>query len=106
MSMTVRGVNDSIIGQVLGALRTYEGQHPDARIEAYRQNSVSIRVRIIDPDFSGVSRAERHDIVWRFLEELPEDVQSQLSLLLLLTPDETQMSIANFEFDHPIPSSL
>ena len=29
-----------------------------------------------------------------------------LTLLLLLTPDETQMSIANFEFDHPIPSSL
>jgi hypothetical protein len=91
---------------VLQALRDYENQHPDAQIEAYRQNSVSIRVRIIDPDFAGISRAERHEIVWRFLEPLPDDVQSQMSLLILLTPEELPTSIANLEFDNPIPSSL
>jgi stress-induced morphogen len=75
-------------------------------IEVYRQNSVSLRVRIVDPDFAGVSRADRHEIVWRYLEKLPESVQSQVSLLLALTPDETKVSFANYEFDHPIPSSL
>jgi hypothetical protein len=83
-----------------------EDQHPRAQIEAYRQNSVSIRVRIIDPDFAGISRAERHEIVWRFLETLSDDVQSQMSLLILLTPEELPTSIANLEFDNPIPSSL
>ncbi len=34
--------------------------------------SVAIRVRIIDPDFRGVSRAERHEAIWRVLEDLPD----------------------------------
>ena|SRR5207249_1112699 len=105
MPVTLRGPSDSFTTEVLDALRNYESQHPDAQVEAYRRSSVSIHVRIVDPDFSGVSRAERHEIVWRFLEELPEEVQSQVSLLLLLTPEETKMSFANVEFDNPVPSS-
>ncbi len=106
MSVSLRGKNDNSIGQVLQALGKYGAQHPDAQIEAYRQNSVSIRVRIVDPDFAGIGRAERHEIIWRLLEGLPEEVQSQISLLLPLTPEETKLSFANFEFDNPIPSSL
>jgi stress-induced morphogen len=106
MPIAVRGKGDSFTDQVVDALESYESQHPGAEIEAYRRNSVSIRVRIVDPDFSGISRAERHEIVWRFLEKLPEEVQSQVSLLLLLTPEETKSSIANSEFENPIPSSL
>ena len=106
MATSLRGQGDGAVEQVVDALRVYENQHPGARIEVYRQNSVSIRVRIVDPDFSAVSRADRHEIIWRFLETLPESVQSQVSLLLALTPDETTMSFANFEFDHPIPSNL
>ena len=39
-------------------------------------------------------------------QEFPEDVQSDISLLLLLTPDETKASMVNFEFDDPLPSRL
>ena len=106
MPITVRGKSDNILDQVLAPLGKYEGQHPAAQIEAYRQNSVSLRVRVVDPDFAGISRADRHEIIWRFLEELPEEVQSQMSLLILLTPEETGKSLANLEFDHPIPSRL
>ncbi|MEO6810377.1 MAG: hypothetical protein ABI353_14775, partial [Isosphaeraceae bacterium] len=103
MSISLRGTSDNIVALVLQALRGYKDQHPHARIDAYRQNSVSIRVRIIDPDFAGVRRAERHEILWRFLELLPDDVQSQMSLLILLTPEELPMSFANLEFDNPVP---
>jgi stress-induced morphogen len=106
MSIAVRGTGDSFTDQVLDALGNYESLHPGAEIEVYRRNSVSIRVRIVDPEFLGISRSERHEIVWRFLEKLPEEVQSQVSLLLLLTPEETKTSFANLEFDNPIPSSL
>jgi stress-induced morphogen len=106
MPIMVRGNSDNNLDQVLVALGKYEGQHPAALIEVYRQNSVSIRVRVVDPDFAGISRADRHEIIWRFLEELPEEVQSQISLLILLTPEEAGKSLANLEFDHPIPSRL
>lgn len=106
MSIAVRGRRDDSTDQVLDALGNYENQHAGAEIEAYRQNPFSVRVRIIDPDFAGIPRAERHETVWSFLASLPEEVQSQVSLLILLTPEETARSLANFEFDHPIPSSL
>ncbi len=106
MSIRVRGASDGDIDHVVRALERHQAQHPHAEIEVYRQNSVSIRLRIVNPEFSGVNRAERHDIIWRVLEGLPEEVQSQLSLLLPLTPEETSTSVANFEFDNPIPSSL
>jgi hypothetical protein len=105
MPITLRGASDDSIDQVLRGLGGYEAQHPNAQIEVYRRSSVSIRVRIVDPDFAGISRSDRHEIVWRFLEPLPEDVQSQVSLLILLTPEETATSLANFEFEHPVPSS-
>jgi stress-induced morphogen len=104
MAGKVRGTTDDTLDQVLRALGPYESQHPKADVEVYRQNSASIRVRIVDPDFSGISRADRHDAVWRFLERLPEEAQSQISLLLLLTPEETKLSFANVEFDNPAPS--
>jgi hypothetical protein len=43
---------------------------------------------------------------WQYLGELPEEVQSDISTVLLLTPDETKKSFANFEFDDPIASKL
>ena len=36
---------------------------------------------------------------------LPDEVQSDLSTVILLTPEETGMSFANFEFEDPVPSS-
>ncbi len=97
---------DDRLQAIADALAQYEVQHPNAHVEVYRQNSVSIRVRIVDPDFAGISKADRHDAVWAFLQDLPEEQQAEISVLLLLVPDEVQMSFANYEFDNPIPSRL
>jgi stress-induced morphogen len=84
----------------------YKPSHSSAQIDSYRQNSASIRIRIIDPSFKGADRGARHDQVWGLLEHLPEDVQSQITVLLLLTPEEAKTSIANMDFNNPIPSRL
>ena len=105
--VTIRGKNiDDRLQAIADALEQYEDRHPNARVEVYRQNSVSVRVRIVDTDFAGVSKADRHDTVWAFLQDLPEEQQAEISLLLLLLPDETKMSFANDEFDNPVPSRL
>ena len=103
MSVSIRGKTDSAVDLLLQALATYEEAHPQARIEAYRQNSYTIRARIIDPDFKDVSRTDRHEIAWQFIENLPEDILSQMDLLVLLTLEEGATSFANAEFDHPQP---
>lgn len=103
-STVVKG--DESVGRVVAALAGYRKHHPTAQVEVKRQNSVSIRARIIDPDFEGIGRAKRHETVWRFIEILSEEDQSQMTMLLLLTPEEKAMSLANLDFDNPIPSSL
>ena len=106
MPLEVRGRSDDYLNAVMQSLKKYEAQHPRAEIAGYRQNSVSIRIRIVDPDFANVSKTDRHNAVWRVLDELPEEIQSHLSTILLLTPEEKKMSFANCEFDDPIPSNL
>ena len=106
MPLKIRGRSDKNLKSIIQELGKYESEHPHANIEAYRQNSVSIRVRIIDPDFAGIEKADRHNTVWQILEKLPENVQSQISVLLLLTPAERKKSFASAEFDDPIRSKL
>ncbi|SFI88436.1 hypothetical protein [Planctomicrobium piriforme] len=101
-----RGKTDEVIDQIIDALQKYAEQHPQAKIDLYRQNPVSVRVRIVDPEFSGQRKPERNHKVWTYLDQLPEEVQSDISTLLLLTPDEKSKSFANFEFDDPVPSQL
>ncbi len=101
-----RGTSDEVIDRMIEALRAYEADHPNARMDLYRQNSVSVRVRIIDPDLAGLSKIDRSKEVWKYLNSLPDEIQSDLSALILLTPEETRMSFANLEFDDPIPSGL
>jgi stress-induced morphogen len=94
------------IPEIMEALEPYQRSHPGARIRSYRQNSASIRIRIIDPDFQGMDRAERHDLVWDILESLSEDILSDITILLLLTPKEVKTSFANMDFENPIPCRL
>jgi len=95
------------VQSILDILETqYKPAHPESEIRSYRQNSASIRIRIIDPDFRGVDRVTRDDQVWEILGRLPEDVQSQITVLLLLTPEEAKTSFANMDFENPIPSRL
>jgi len=107
MSMNIpRGQSDEIIDGIIESLRAYEADHPDAQIDLYRQNPVSVRVRIIDPDFASLDRVERNKDVWKYLDSLEEESQSDISSLILLTPGETKISFANFEFEDPVPSGL
>src|SRR5437588_68444 len=70
---------DATIQRILKALESRYGvHHPKAKIEAYRYNPASIRIRIIDPDFAHKGLVEREEMVWPILEELPEDILSQL----------------------------
>lgn len=97
---------DTGVQQVLDVLAGHTHQHPQAKVAVYRYNPVSIRVRIVDPEFRGRDRVEREAEVWPFLETLPEDVYCDLTMLLLLTPEEAMRSFANLEFDDPVPSGL
>jgi hypothetical protein len=101
-----RGKSDEVIEQIKMALQSYQDDHPSAQIDLYRQNPASVRVRIIDPDFAGIGKVGRNERVWKYLDKLSEDDQSDISMLLLLTPEETKISFANFEFDDPVPSRL
>ncbi|MGH9676470.1 MAG: hypothetical protein ACRD36_05155, partial [Candidatus Acidiferrum sp.] len=64
---------------IIDALATYQDDHPRSKIEIYRQNSVSVRVRIIDPDFAGITKPRRHDSVWESLDKISEEVLSDIS---------------------------
>lgn len=97
---------DAEIQQVLGKLERYRDAHPNAVIDAKRKNSVSIRVRIIDPAFEGMDRVDREPEVWNLLKTLQDDVRSNITMLLLLAPSETETSMANLEFNDPIPSRI
>jgi len=97
---------DVVRNTILSALRAYKNSHPSADIKVQRQNNVSLRIRIIDKDFKGMDLVDRDTALWKILEPLPDEVVSQITMLLLLTPQETKRSFANLEFDHPIRSRL
>ncbi|MBI1901836.1 MAG: hypothetical protein HYS13_12090 [Planctomycetia bacterium] len=97
---------DCDVARVAEALREYQKSHTRAKVDVYRHNSVSIRIRIVDPDFEGLDRVDRDDEVWKILAKLPDEVQSQITFVLALTPKETKKSIANIDFENPIPSRL
>ena len=80
------------------------------KTDAYRYNSASIRVRVVDPRFEGRSIEERDALVEPILAQLPEDIQADIMNLLTLYPDETatspQAAFANTEFEDPSESML
>lgn len=97
---------DAQVQTILDILTEYEQLHPQAQIEGQRLSDVSIRLRIVDPDFQGKDRIDREPEIWSLLTKLPEDIFTNITMLLLLTPDEAARSLASQEFDHPIPSQL
>src|SRR5260370_32433551 len=78
--------------------------------DAYRYNSASIRVRVIDPRFEGKSDEERDAMVEPLLERLPEPTQSDIMNLLTVAPSElrnlSKKSLLILEFEDPSPSRL
>ena len=74
--------------------------------EAYRYNSASIRIRIIDEQFKGKSLVEREELVLPLIHKLAPQIQEDITVLLLLAPEETSASLMNAEFEEPTPSGL
>ena len=99
------------------AMRTDESRQVEALLrtrfpnsDAYRYNSASLRVRIIDEAFRGKSGEKRDAMVEPLLAKLPPETQADIMNLLTLTPDETtggsRHALVNLEFDDPSPSVL
>lgn len=83
------------------------------RADAYRYNSASIRVRVIDPRFEGLTQEKRDAMVEPYLEQLPERTQADIMNLFTFAPSELEQTprslrefMLNTEFDHPSPSML
>lgn len=83
------------------------------RVDAYRYNSASLRVRVIDKRFESISREARDKIVEPFIDKLPPSTQSDIVSLVLLAPSEFDQPsdtfrefMLNNEFENPSPSML
>jgi hypothetical protein len=83
------------------------------RVDAYRYNSASIRVRVIDPKFEGMPQEERDTLVEPHLERLPQRTQADIVSLFTFAPSELQeipktfrQFLLNTEFEDPSPSIL
>lgn len=95
---------DPVLKQIIKALEQYAEGHLNAKIDVYRHNNVSVRIRVLDSGFKGISRGQRDDDLWAILRELPDETVQDISLLILLTPAEAKKSFASMEFDDPIPT--
>ncbi len=83
------------------------------QVDCYRYNSASIRVRVIDRKFEGLSSDKRDAMVEPHLEQLPERTQADIMNLFTFAPSELQQTpktsrefLLNAEFDDPSPSML
>ncbi len=80
------------------------------RVDAYRFNSASIRVRVIDKRFEGMPVSEREDLVMPVLDKLPKKIREDILMVVLLAPSEqttpNRQSLINLEFEEPSRSLL
>jgi hypothetical protein len=80
------------------------------RTDAYRFNSASIRVRVVDPRFEGKTIAEREEMVMPLFKKLPKRTRDDILVLLKLAPSEEKVmnnqTLMNHEFEHPLHSNL
>jgi len=95
---------DDAVESVANVLGEFEQTHSSAESYVYRYNPAAIRVKIVDPVFHGRSKGERHDYALRFLDRLPDEVMSQVSVLLCLEPGESSM--LDLEFVDPTRAQL
>jgi stress-induced morphogen len=61
----------------------------------------------VSEQFAGLDRVERSELVYPILREnLPEDTWQDITIILLLSPEEVDDSLTNLEFENPTPSRL
>jgi len=53
-----------------------------------------------------MSKKERNDLVWDYLDTLADEAQGDISMLVLLDPSEREKSFSNLEYEDPVPSIL
>lgn len=103
MTMTKQNQHlDRQVQEIYAVLAPYQAAHANAQIDVRRRHEVSIHIRVIDPDFRGMRRVARDDLFWPLLHQLPYETFADITILLLLTPEEATRSMANFEFEHPV----
>lgn len=101
------GREDPFSEQILRTLRAkYLPQHPRAEFAVFRYDPASVHIRVLDPDFAGVDIPEREDMVWQVLDTLPDPVVQDISILLLLPPDERDSYQLSRDFDKPSRSAI
>src|SRR5438105_13239354 len=81
------------------------------QVDAYRYNSASIRVRVIDRRFEGLPVEKRDAMIEPHLGQLPERTQADIMNLFTFAPSELQQTpktfrayLMNTEFEDPSPS--
>lgn len=110
MSKLLLGAIEPNLQVLKEILDDYEVDHPGSTAIFYRYNSVSIRIKIIDPAFEGLNEIERERIAYAYLDKLPDEIAEDVTLLLLFTPKElasptlSPIALTNLEFDEPKPS--
>jgi hypothetical protein len=98
----LRGQSDPAVRALRERLQEYQATYPDAEIELYRSNPACIRVRVVDRRFGRMGIMDRHDHLWEFLSAgLPDDVMSQISVLLGVTPAQAKWDNYRLDFDDP-----
>ena len=79
-------------------------------VNAYRYNSASIRVRVIDERFESKTLAEREAMVMPLVMKLPKRIREDILMLIMLAPRELDapnvQSLTNIEFEQPLTSRL
>ena len=109
MPRAAKKVQDEATKQIYRALKAvFPGLARNTGAVVYRYNPVSIRVRVIDPQFKGMSMAQREALIDRALAQLPRTVIDDITLLLALTPEEADDTgqLLSHEFDDPTGSRL
>lgn len=69
-----------------------------SQVAAYRYNAASLRVRVIDDCFAGLSRMARAERLEPSLQTLPERLQSDIVMCWLFTPAEAACDPTAAEF--------
>jgi hypothetical protein len=87
-------------------LRPFLAEYPEADVDAYRRNLHSMRIRVVHPVFKNMDRVNRDEFMWKYLDKLPKRLHQDITMLLVLSPDEQDKSFMNHDYENPLPSSL
>ncbi len=109
MTQTKQKMQDKATALIYKKLRgLFPSLSDDPNDVVYRYNPASIRLRITDPSFAGKSFEQREAVLHPLLRSLPERIRTDITLILLLTPEECDdaSDLMNLEFDDPVGSRL